>query len=51
MVNANRSAKLDFAGQVVTERQAVNDTRGAFTELSGQGRRQGRAGPGTDRHR
>jgi monoamine oxidase len=33
MVNANRSAKLDFAGQVVTERQAVNDTRGAFTEL------------------
>ncbi len=33
MVNANRSAKLDFAGQVVTERQAVNDTRGAFPEL------------------
>ena len=33
MVNANRSAKLDFGGQVVTERQAVNDTRGAFTEL------------------
>jgi monoamine oxidase len=33
MVNANRSAKLDFAGKVVTERQAVNDTRGAFTEL------------------
>ncbi|KQV56900.1 MULTISPECIES: FAD-dependent oxidoreductase [unclassified Caulobacter] len=33
MVNANRAAKLDFAGQVVTERQAVDDTRGAFTEL------------------
>ncbi|EJL36286.1 monoamine oxidase [Caulobacter sp. AP07] len=33
MVNANRSAKLDFAGQVVTEGRAVNDTRGAFTEL------------------
>ncbi|MDB5457112.1 MAG: hypothetical protein JWP92_2697 [Caulobacter sp.] len=33
MVNANRGAKLDFAGKVVTERQAVDDTRGAFTEL------------------
>lgn len=33
MVNANRFAKLDFAGKVVTEHQAVNDTRGAFTEL------------------
>ncbi|MBO9546320.1 flavin monoamine oxidase family protein [Caulobacter sp.] len=33
MVNANRFAKLDFGGKVVTEHQAVNDTRGAFTEL------------------
>nr|WP_232792992.1 flavin monoamine oxidase family protein [Caulobacter hibisci] len=33
MVNANRGAKLDFGGKVVSERQAVDDTRGAFTEL------------------
>lgn len=33
MVNANRSAKLDFGGQVVSNGQAVNDTRGAFAEL------------------
>ncbi|WP_269713396.1 flavin monoamine oxidase family protein [Caulobacter sp. NIBR2454] len=33
LVNANRSAKLDFNGKVTTEKQAVNDTRGAFTEL------------------
>lgn len=33
MVNANRTAKLDYAGKVVTNGQAVNDTRGAFSEL------------------
>lgn len=33
MVNANRSAKLDFGGTVVRNGQAVNDTRGAFAEL------------------
>lgn len=33
MVNANRVAKLDYGGQVVTNGQAVNDTRGAFAEL------------------
>jgi monoamine oxidase len=33
MVNANRAAKLDFGGKVVTNGQATNDTRGAFSEL------------------
>ncbi len=33
MVNANRAAKLDFNGQVVTNGRATNDTRGAFAEL------------------
>ncbi len=33
MVNGNRSAKVDFRGQVVTNGQAVNDARGAFSEL------------------
>jgi len=33
MVNANRVAKLDFGGKVVANGVAVNDTRGAFTEL------------------
>lgn len=33
MVNSNRFAKLDYAGKVVTNGQAVNDTRGAFAEL------------------
>jgi len=33
MVNANRGAKLDFGGKVITNGQAVNDTRGAFSEL------------------
>jgi len=33
MVNANRLAKLDYGGKVVTNGQAVNDTRGAFAEL------------------
>lgn len=33
MVNSNRSAKLDYAGKVVTNGQVVNDTRGAFSEL------------------
>ena len=33
MVNANRTAKLDFKGKVVSNGQAVNDTRGAFSEL------------------
>lgn len=33
MVNDNRSAGMDFAGKVVTRRQAVNDTRGRLTEL------------------
>jgi len=33
MVNGNRNAKLDYAGKVVTNGQATNDTRGAFSEL------------------
>lgn len=33
MVNGNRTAKLDYKGQVVSNGQAVNDTRGAFSEL------------------
>ncbi|MBX3484640.1 FAD-dependent oxidoreductase [Phenylobacterium sp.] len=33
MVNSNRLAKLDYGGKVVTNGQAVNDTRGAFAEL------------------
>lgn len=33
MVNVNRSARLDFGGRTVTERQAVNDTKGRFAEL------------------
>lgn len=33
MVNSNRIAKLDYGGRVVTNGQAVNDTRGAFAEL------------------
>jgi len=33
MVNGNRTAKLDFAGKVVSNGQAINDTRGAFSEL------------------
>lgn len=33
MVNANRAAKLDYGGKVVTNGQAVNDTRGTFAEL------------------
>jgi len=33
MVNGNRTAKLDFKGKVVSNGQAVNDTRGAFSEL------------------
>lgn len=33
MVNVNRSARLDFGGREVTERQAVNDTKGRFAEL------------------
>jgi len=36
MVNTNRAAKLDFNGRVVANRQAVNDTRGVFTELLGK---------------
>ena len=33
MVNANRVAKLDYGGKVITNGQAINDTRGAFAEL------------------
>jgi len=33
MVNANRFAKLDYGGKVITNGKAVNDTRGAFAEL------------------
>lgn len=33
MVNGNRNAKLDYKGKVVSNGQAVNDTRGAFSEL------------------
>ena len=33
MVNGNRVAKLDYGGKVVTNGQAINDTRGAFAEL------------------
>jgi len=33
MVNVNRSAGMDFGGKVVSERQAVNDTRGHIAEL------------------
>lgn len=33
MVNVNRSAGLDFGNKVVSGRQAVNDTRGRFSEL------------------
>lgn len=33
MVNVNRSARLDFGGRAVTERQAINDTKGRFAEL------------------
>ncbi len=33
MVNSNRFAKLDYQGKVVTNGQAINDTRGAFAEL------------------
>lgn len=33
MVNVNRAARLDFGGRSITERQAVNDTKGRFAEL------------------
>lgn len=33
MVNGNRVAKLDYGGKVVSNGQAINDTRGAFAEL------------------
>lgn len=33
MVNVNRSAAVDAGGQIVTQRRAVNDTRGAIAEL------------------
>ena len=33
MVNSNRFAKLDYQGKVVTNGQAINDTKGAFAEL------------------
>lgn len=33
MVNANRAAKLDYGGKVVSNRQAVNDMRGEIAEL------------------
>ena len=33
MVNSNRFAKLDYQGRVITNGQAINDTRGAFAEL------------------
>jgi len=33
MVNVDRRVKLDFGGVEVSERQAVNDTRGRFSEL------------------
>lgn len=33
MVNANRAAKLDYGGKVISNRQAVNDMRGELAEL------------------
>jgi monoamine oxidase len=33
MVNVDRRVKFDFGGTVVSERQAVNDTRGRISEL------------------
>lgn len=33
MVNVNRSAAVDAGGQIVSQRQAVNDTRGHIAEL------------------
>ncbi len=33
MVNVDRRVKFDFGGTQVSERQAVNDTRGRFSEL------------------
>ncbi|MEA3031381.1 MAG: monoamine oxidase [Sphingomonadales bacterium] len=33
MVNSNRSAKWDFGGRVLSDRQMINDVRGRFSEL------------------
>jgi monoamine oxidase len=33
MVNANRSSRWDVGGRTLTNRQAIHDTRGRFTEL------------------
>ena len=33
MVNVDRRVKFDFGGQEISERQAVNDTKGRFSEL------------------
>jgi monoamine oxidase len=33
MVNANRSSRWDFGGRTITNREAVNDTRGRIAEL------------------
>lgn len=33
MVNVDRRVKFDFSGAEISERQAVNDTRGRFSEL------------------